>query len=270
MQRITSRQNSLVARYRDSARGKPSDSLLLDGAHLVFAALAAGVPIRHVAVSSDALEREDIRTIVDTITGRGIDIAAASTAVMQAISPVRSSSQIVAIGQRPAPDLARLYSPDAALVVIAADVQDPGNIGAIVRVAEAGGASGVIAAGSTANPFGWKALRGSMGSALRLPVAVDPATDHAAGEARQHGSRLVAMVPRGGQPYVESDLRGRVAILVGGEGAGIAQRLVATADVRVTIPMERPVESLNAAVAAAVLIYEARRQRNERRRGPSG
>jgi TrmH family RNA methyltransferase len=261
MQRITSRQNPLVARYRDSARGRPSDSLLLDGAHLVSEAIAAGVPIRHVTVASDALERVDILMIVDAIAARGIDIAAASTAVMQAISPVRSSSQIVAIGERPAADLAGMYDHNAALVVITADVQEPGNVGAIVRVAEAGGASGLVAAGSTANPFGWKALRGSMGSALRLPVAVDPAADHAAADARRHGCRLVAMVPRGGQLHVESDLRGRVAILVGGEGAGIARSLADTADARVTIPMERPVESLNVAVAAAVLIYEARRQR---------
>ena len=261
MQRITSRQNPLVARYRDSAHGQPSDSLLLDGEHLVSEALAAGVLIRHVVVSFDALDRDDIRAIVNTIVGRGIDIAAASTSVMQAISPVRSASRIVAIGQRPTVDIALMHGGHAALVVIAADVQDPGNVGAIVRVAEAGGASGLIAAGSTANPFGWKALRGSMGSALRLPVAVNPAPDHAAADARRHGCRLVAMVPRGGQPHVESDLRGPVALLVGGEGAGIARSLVDTADVRVTIPMERPVESLNAAVAAAVLIYEARRQR---------
>jgi TrmH family RNA methyltransferase len=261
MQRIASRQNPIVARYRDIARGQPSDSMLLDGAHLVSEALAAGVPIRHVAVASEALERDDIRAIVETVAGRGIDIAAASTAVMQAISPVRSSSPIVAIGERPAADIARLYGADGALIVITADVQDPGNVGAIVRVAEAGGARGLVAAGGTANPFGWKALRGSMGSALRLPIAVDPAADHAVADARRHGCRLVALVARGGQPHSESDLRGRVAILVGGEGAGIAQSLVDTADAQVTIPMERPVESLNAAVAAAVLIYEARRQR---------
>ena len=261
MQRITSRQNPLVARYRDSARGRPPDAVLLDGAHLVSEALAAGVPIRHVAVSSDALDRDDIRAIVDTVAGRGIDIAAASRAVMQAISPVRSSSPIVAIGERPPADIARVYGDNGALIVITADVQDPGNVGAIVRVAEAGGARGFVAAGSTANPFGWKALRGSMGSALRLPVAVDPSTDHAVADARRHGCRLVALVARGGQPHSESDLRGRIAILVGGEGAGIARTLIDAADARVTIPMERPVESLNAAVAAAVLIYEARRQR---------
>ena len=189
--KITSRQNPIVARYRDSARGRPSDSLLLDGAHLVSEALAAGVPLRHVAVSSDALERDDIRAIVDTLAGRGIDIAAASAAVMQAISPVRSASPIVAIGERPAAgshiyrDHAgrrhrrgredREWAPSCASQKLAA--------------------RGLVAAGRTANPFGWKALRGSMGSALRLPVAVDPATDHAAADARRHGW-LVAMVPR--------------------------------------------------------------------------
>ena len=260
MQRITSRQNPLVARYRDCARGRPSDSLLLDGTHLVCEALASGVVIRQVTVDANALDRDDIAAILHTIAGRGIDIAAASTTVMRAISPLRSASPMVAIGQRPAPDIARIYG-DNALVVIAADVQDPGNVGAIVRVAEAGGASGLVAAGGTANPLGWKALRGSMGSALRLPIAVDPATDHAAADARHHGCRLVAMVPRGGQAHGEADLCGRVAILVGGEGAGIARALIDSADVRVTIPMQPPVESLNAAVAAAVLIYEARRQR---------
>jgi TrmH family RNA methyltransferase len=260
LRRITSRQNPLVARYRDCARGRPPDALLLDGTHLVSEALAAGVVVRHVAVAADAVEREDVRAILDTVAERGIEHAAASTAVMQAISPLRSASPIVAIGQRPASDLARIYGAGA-LVVIAADVQDPGNVGAMVRVAEAGGGSGLIAAGGTADPFSWKALRGSMGSALRLPVAVEPIADQAAAEARRHGCRLVAMVPRGGQPHSESDLCGRVAILVGGEGAGIARPLIDTADVRVTIPMQRPVESLNAAVAAAVLIYEARRQR---------
>ena len=78
------------------------------------------------------------------------------------------------------------------LVIIANDVQDPGNVGAIVRVAEAGGATGVVAAGACADPFGWKALRGSMGSALRLPVAIRDHADQAVAQARRHGCRIVA------------------------------------------------------------------------------
>ena len=262
MQRITSRQNPLVARFREVARGEAPELLLLDGTHLVSEALAASIPVRQAVVSSDALERSDVVAILDEIARQGIDIVAASAPVMDAISPVRSASQVVAIGERPAHDSERVYgSRGQALLVLAADVQDPGNLGAIVRVAEASGAGGVIAAGISANPFGWKALRGSMGSALRLPVAIDPDTARAVDEARRRGYRLVATVPRGGQSHVDADFRGPVVIIVGGEGPGISQHLVNTTDVRVTIPMEPPVESLNAAVAAAVLVYEARRQR---------
>jgi TrmH family RNA methyltransferase len=259
--KITSRQNPIVSRYRDSARGRPADSLLLDGAHLVAEALAAGLPLRHVAVSSDALERDDIRAIVDTAGARGIDIAAASTAVMQAISPVRSASQIVAIGERPAPDLAHLYSDDAALVVIAADVQDPGNVGAIVRVAEAGGARGLVAAGRTANPFGWKALRGSMGSVLRLPTVHDGDASTVAGVLRAHRLQCLAAAPAGAVSFEAIDWRGPIACFVGSEGAGLPEALLEMADRRIRIPMAEPVESLNVAVSAGVLLYEARRQR---------
>ena len=94
----------------------------------------------------------------------------------------------------------------APLVVVAVDVQDPGNVGAIVRVAEAGGATGVIAAGASADPFGWKALRGSMGSALRLPVVRATDTADALADARRHGCRIVATVPRGGRPLFDDRL----------------------------------------------------------------
>ena len=258
---ITSRQNPVVARCREAARGDAPGVLLLDGAHLVSEALAANIRLQQVVVSSDALENPYIQPIVDVAARRGVDVVTASASVMDAVSPMRSASRIVAIGERPVHDVSRIYGGASPLVIIAIDVQDPGNVGAIVRVAEAGGATGVIAAGASANPFGWKALRGSMGSALRLPVGIDSHADHAVDDARRQGCRLVATVPRGGQSHVEVDLRGPLAVLVGGEGAGIAHGLVEAADVRVTIPMEDPVESLNAAVTAALLVYEARRQR---------
>ena len=146
-------------------------------------------------------------------------------------------------------------------MVIACDVQDPGNLGAIVRVAEAGAATGVVAAGSCADPFGWKALRGSMGSALRLPVASRGRADDAIARARRHGCRIVATVARGGHLLFDVNLKMPIAVLIGGEGSGLAPSLVAAADERVTIPMQAPVESLNAAVTAALVVYEARRQR---------
>jgi TrmH family RNA methyltransferase len=259
--KITSRRNPLVARFREIARGDDDDLLLLDGPHLVQDAVDAALRLRHVVVNADALDRPELRRLVDAMTAKGIDVAAASSMVMDAVSPLRSGSDIVALAERPAVDARRMY--DAfSLVVIAAGVQDPGNLGAIVRVSEAGGATGVVAAGGSANPFGWKALRGSMASALRLPIAVHRQTAAAVDEARGHGCRIIAAVPRGGTALVDADLRGPVAIVIGGEGGGLPAAVVNAADQRVTIPMAARVESLNAAAAAAILVYEARRQRH--------
>jgi RNA methyltransferase, TrmH family len=147
-------------------------------------------------------------------------------------------------------------------VVIAVDVQDPGNVGAIVRVSEAGGAAGFVAGGACACPFGWKAMRGSMGSALRLPIAVQRDAASTIAEPRRHGCRIVAAVPRDGRSIFQVDYAGSVAILIGGEGTGLPAPVVAAADERVTVPMQPPVESLNAAVTAALIVYEAFRQRS--------
>ncbi len=101
-----------------------------------------------------------------------------------------------------------------------------------------------------------------MGSGLRLPLAIVRETEAAVTDARRHGCRIVATVPRLGQAYVDVDLRGPLAVMVGGEGPGLPPALIAAADARVSIPMQAPVDSLNAAVAAAILVYEARRQRS--------
>ncbi len=263
MKHITSRQNSVVSRYKAVARGEEPTGLLLDGHHLVGEALASGLAVRHAVVGTQGLERGDIRALLKRLERQGAEIAVATAPVMAAVSPVRSSSIIVALVGRPTDDAGRLYAGKTPNVVIACDVQNPGNLGAIARVVWAGGASGLVAAGRCADPFGWKALRGSMGTALRLPIAVRAGVDQAVTEARQHGARIAATVPRGGHPLFEVDLRGPLAILVGGEGAGLPQSLVDQADERVTIPMQPPVESLNTAVTAALMIYEAFRQRQK-------
>src|SRR6476660_6984889 len=201
---ITSRHNPLVARFRDAARGDADGVMLLDGAHLVADALSAGVAI-HVAVVTAAAEHsDDMQELVDRLSKRDVDVVSVSAPVMDAISPVRSASAIVALASRPPDRGAEMYNPPSPLVVVAVDIQDPGNVGAIVRVAEAAGASGVVATGGSAQPFGWKALRGSMGSALRLPIGGgDPAA--AIATARRHCCRIVATVPRAGRMLFDLD-----------------------------------------------------------------
>ena len=265
MQRISSRQNPIVAKYKNVAAGGDDALMLLDGVHLVGEALSANLPLAHLLVASEAADQSDIRRLVDGAVRAGANVAAASAPVMRAASPVRSSSPIVALASRPQPGEGKLYGGKPALVLIACGVQDPGNIGAIARAVEAAGGSGLVATNGCADPFGWKALRGSMGSAFRLPIVVDRSIEHAVARARHHGCRIVAMVPREGQSLESVDLGGPTVVLVGGEGHGLPAPLVDAAEVRVTIPMQPPVESLNTATSAALILYEARRQRLARR-----
>ena len=150
---------------------------------------------------------------------------------------------------------------DLPLVVVLAGLQDPGNVGAIIRAAAAFGASGVIAIEGSANPFGWKALRGAMGGTFRIPVAARGLLPEVIAAAHDTGVRLVAAVPRGGTPLPALDLRVPTAIVLGGEGGGVSPETLSAVHHTVTIPMGAPVESLNVAVAAAVILYETMRQR---------
>jgi TrmH family RNA methyltransferase len=258
---ITSRQNPLVARFRTAARGDVGGVMLLDGAHLVADAIAAKITFQLAAVTPGSSDEPDIGALVVALQRDGVEVITVSASVMDAVSPVKTPSGIVALAECPTAGGEALYSGAAALVVSAVDVQDPGNLGAIVRVSEAAGATGFVAAGASANPFGWKALRGSMGSALRLPIASAVAAEDAVADAKRHGCRIIASVPRDGLSLFDVDLTGPFHLLIGGEGKGLPPALVDTADERVTVPMQAPVESLNAAVTAALIVYEARRQR---------
>jgi TrmH family RNA methyltransferase len=261
---ISSRQNPIVRMYRDLALSPPSDgsSLLLEGVHLVEEARAARVEIGHAAVAATRLaDGSEIAVLAETLQRENVDVAVVTDPVMSAISPLRSPSGIVAIARLKPASLPEICQPSDALIVAAVGVQDPGNLGALLRAAEAGGATGAVVCGASASPFSWKALRGSMGSVLRLPLAVGLAPEDVLTRARAFGVRVMASLPRGGTPPAEIDWRGRVLLFVGGEGPGLSPETIAACDARVTVPMRPPVESLNVAVAGALLIYEARRQR---------
>ena len=263
MATITSRHNPLVTRIRAAARGESPELMLVDGIHLVRDSLLAGCRIRDAGVSVSALETvPELHALVEELRARRAAVTLVSASVIQALSPVRSSSPIVALVERPAENVDRVYGAGAStLVLVAVGVQDPGNLGAIVRVAEAAGASGVVAAAGSADPFGWKALRGAMGSAFRLPLLARRTAHEAIDEARRHGCTIVATTPRGGRSLYDLAIHGPCAVLIGGEGAGLSSDLIAASDERVTVPMAAPVESLNAAVTAALIAYEIRRPR---------
>ena len=232
--------------------------MLLDGPHLLEAALGASVPIELVAIAESAQAHAALARRAGTAGARVISVPAT---VLSAMTPVRQPSGIVAIARWQVRSLAEALADAPQMVLMLDEVQDPGNVGAIVRAAEACGATGVVAGQGTADPMGWKALRGSMGSSFRLPVAARQSLPEAVGVARAKGIGIVAAVPRGGVLLPDCDLRGPVAVLLGGEGGGLPHSLVALATTRLSIPMRPPVESLNVATAAALIAYEAHRQR---------
>jgi TrmH family RNA methyltransferase len=143
-------------------------------------------------------------------------------------------------------------------VVFVFGIQDPGNLGAIVRVGEAAGAAGIVSAPGTADFFHPRAVRGSAGSVLRVPVSGKVSFEPFAADAKEAGRTICGAVPAGGEDPFESPLPASSVLVVGSEGGGLPAGAYRYLDRRFTIPMQAPVDSLNAAVAAALLLYSAR------------
>jgi TrmH family RNA methyltransferase len=258
---VRSRSNPLVKRLRALRdRGGRDGIVLIEGPKLLEEAALSGVEILEVAASPRVEKSAGGQRLMRTLSASGAAIRWLHEDVLAWLSDVEMSQGVLALARRPRFPEADLFR-GTPLVVVAAGIQNPGNLGALLRTAEAAGATGAVLTEGTADPFSWKALRGSMGSAFRLPhlAGLPLATALRLIEAR--GVQVVAADPEASLPYHESDLRQPVAFLFGNEGAGLPDVVVRAAGVRLRIPMAAPVESLNVGVAAGVLLFEAARQR---------
>ncbi len=271
---IASRENRWLKRFRAALRGsKPATegSVGIEGARLVEEALRSGLRVEAVLVSTSG-DRHLAR--LSRWIESGVPVLRTTDRLFAGVADTQTPQGVAALVQpRPAAfdDLIR----GLPLVVVLVGVQDPGNVGTILRAAEAFGATGAAACASgnssTANPLAPKALRASAGSALRLPILHGVSLPILLAQLRVAGVKLYATCPepasaaaaaeRALNPW-ETDLRGPAALLVGNEGAGLPAEVERSADARVQIRLAPGVESLNAAVAAAVLLYEAARQRS--------
>jgi RNA methyltransferase, TrmH family len=256
---VTSRGNPLVKRFRRlKERGTDGGVMLIEGGKLLREAIAAGIGVVEAAVSArGAAAWPDLAL---ALAEAGVPVRRMDDAVLASLSEAETSQGILAVARIPV----RVDDPadgGTPLVLVLAGVQNPGNVGALLRVAEAAGATGAWLTMGCADPFSWKALRGSMGSAFRLPVATGLTEDALVQRLDARGIVGIATEAGAAQSYDEVDYRGPVALLLGNEGAGLPPALVARAGQTVRIPMAAPVESLNVAVAAGVLFFEAARQR---------
>ena len=255
---VQSRQNSRVKelRYALSHGGRrANDPVALEGHHLVAEALRSGLTLTTVFL------REGSEKLLDSlIVTAETEILVLTEDVFHSAVSTESPQGIAALATPPEFDADDLFT-GVPLVVVAAELRDPGNLGTLLRSAEAFGATGMILLPGTVSQWNPKALRASSGSAFRMPV-VSLDKDGAIALLRKRGLQLLASTVDGGEPALSIDFDRPTALFIGNEGAGLSPTLIAAADFRITIPCPGPVESLNAAVAASVLLYEASRQRS--------
>ena len=283
---LSSRDNRWLKRFRAALAGaeSPDGSIAVEGPHLVEAALAAQLRVEAILTSSSGERRlEALRLFLP----EGARLLRTRDHLFASVAATETPQGIAALVYPRAWVFEDLAS-GTPLIVVLAGLQDPGNVGAILRAAEGLGASGVATCAAdgigTANPLAPKALRASAGSALRLPLLRGVQSSALLLQLRMATIRIYAACPAELNPRTkplgltpkdilpplrrpwEIDWRGPAALWIGNEGAGLPQDIVRSADMRVTIPQAaaRPgaLESLNAAAATSILLYEAARQRS--------
>lgn len=262
---ITSRDNRWIKRFRSALRDGEieNDIVGLEGPHLIEEALRAGLETQTVLYSpSGESHLLGLRRLLPS----QVQVLRTTDKLFEALADTRAPQGIAALAKirRASFDDVLSAAGQSPLVVLLAAVQDPGNVGTVIRAAEGFAASGAIIATGSANPWSQKALRASSGSALRLPVLAGISTPVAMTQLRVAGLKLIAASVADGLMPHELNLRQPVALLIGNEGAGLPPETLRSADARVRIPLASNVDSLNAALAAAVLLYEAARQRGSR------
>ena len=266
VEQITSRQNPLVKRAQRVRLGDEPGHMFVEGLRLVEEVIASDISVEALIYTLDLSQQERGRELLARVSRDHVRGALVPAHVMKAICDVETPQGIVALAAQPRFEVRDLFGGSAPLVVALDRLQDPGNVGTIVRAAEAAGAGGVAATPGTAEPYGPKALRASMGSAFRLPIARRAEVGAVVEAARASGARVLAASAGEGVPYTEVDWREPALVLVGNEGAGLSVAALARADEKVSIPLAPPVESLNAGVATAILLFEAARQRSTQSR----
>ena len=281
---ITSRENKWLKIFRAALRGTgpaEGEPIGVEGPKLVEDALRSGLEAEALLVS-EAGEASDLERILRAASESEAGIPRSrvmrtTEKLFASVAGTEAPQGVAALFRQRAwefDDVLRgaagvdgALRGDAALVVVMAAVQDPGNIGTIVRSAEAFGATGVVTTRGSADPWSPKALRASAGSGLRFPILRGMAIPVLLAQLRVAGVKIVAASSHSaadggaGADAAAADLREAVAIFIGNVGGGWGREIEQVADARISIPMMAGVESLNAGVAASVVLYEAARQR---------
>jgi TrmH family RNA methyltransferase len=260
--RITSVQNPRIkaaARLRDRAGRNDQGRIIIDGVHEISRALSAGIEITELyyvpAICRD--EHQRLLLIAKSKNAALIEIA---PPIMEKLAFGHRHEGVVAIASAPSRSLDDLNLANDALVAVVEGAEKPGNLGAIFRTADAAGVSAVIIADGGTDLYNPNAIRASLGAIFTVPACAAASQD-ALAWLRQNCFRLYAARVDGAQEYTQADFRGRTALLLGSEAHGLSDQWRADDIIPIRLPLLGAVDSLNLSATAAVLFYEARRQR---------
>jgi TrmH family RNA methyltransferase len=263
---IRSRKNPYVQRARAVRDGRDKELIFVEGVRLIEDALGASIVFESVLYSESVAQDERVGPLLLKLRGACEHFLPVSESVLESVSDVKNSQGVIALAHRPRTGREVLEMSGATpLVVIMHRVNNPSNAGAMLRVAEAAGADAAIATVGATDLFSPKALRGSMGSAFRLPLWTGARFEDALDWCRERGIQTVGASLSAEATHTEIDWTLPRAVIVGPEAGGLSASEAADADEQLRIPMRETVESLNVAVALAVVLYEAARQRGFRR-----
>lgn len=201
------------------------------------------------------------KTIISLADTAGTDVLWISERLMDAVSESKTPQPVMAVVKVKEHREAPLISSGSGIFVICHRLQDPGNLGTIIRTSEAVGAAGVAVTPNTVDPYNPKSVRASMGSILRMPILRLSDMTSFIGRCRDNGFQIAALAPSAGRPLFDLNLSRPTCFIFGSEGSGLDEYAAKSADVLVRIPMAGAVDSLNVSAAAAVVLYEAYRQR---------
>ena len=238
----------------------------VEGLKLVWEGLQSRLVIEEVYVCAGQAEEKSLRELLQRLHDLKVRIQFVAERVYNSLVETEASQGVVALLKIPRFQLSQIMR-DSPLLLLSHQLQDPGNLGTLIRSSEAFGVGGVLLTEKTVSTANQKAVRASAGSLFRVPVLSGLNPDRLFNELRHNGFRLVAAIPRGGVDFRKVDYRGSVVLVVGNEGSGLPQSTLDSIDLRVTVSVASPVESLNVAVATSIILAEAARQRQRGSRG---
>jgi TrmH family RNA methyltransferase len=243
--------------------GKDRSEIFLEGGRLCREAIESNIPITQGFYETRFAEQQRGAEMISTLNSQGVELFETNARAFASLADTESPQGLILLAQRPnysADNLAVADRPP--LLVIAHRLNNPSNAGAIMRTAEAAGATGIITTNATTDLYSTKSVRASMGSALRLPIWQGAGFEEALAFCQSRSIQVLATGPRGSNDHTSVDWRLPSAFVIGPEAEGLSDDEIETVGRNITIPMTPPVESLNAAVAASIVLYEAFRQRS--------